>query len=435
MPAADNSSDGLIAPLSTGGSVRLGSLVQIRWMAVVGQFASILVVNFWLGFDLPLLATLLLIGLSAFVNVAVGVGRDANTRISDGEAALQLGFDLVVLALLLFLTGGLANPFSVLLLAPTSVSASVLRARSTVALLALALAAVTGLAFTPYPLPFGVNGYTLDPLHLAGAWVALSFAMIFLAAYTGHLARESRSRADALAASHIALEREQRLSALGTLAAAAAHELGTPLGTIYLTAHDLKDTCPEDNPALADIELIISETARCREILAELGASRQGTVDHFAQQSLEAILREAAAPHEHRGIHIRFEPVGEVPQMARSAEAIHAFRNIIENATGYATSEVTIRFGSDGGQTLVTIGDDGPGFDPAIVRDLGEPYVTTREIEAGRDGGMGLGLFIARTLLERTGARVSFGTSPEGGAEIGIIWTAPPKTPGEGDTR
>ncbi|WP_262692213.1 ActS/PrrB/RegB family redox-sensitive histidine kinase [Kordiimonas aestuarii] len=427
MPHSDRETDELIlVDLETphGGGVRLGTLVLIRWMAVAGQLLAMVVVGWGLGFDLHVHLTVPIVLMSALLNLWFSFRADTNTRLDEKQSAAHLAFDLVHLSLLLFVTGGLANPFVLLMLAPTSVSASILGQRSTKFLIAISLILVTALAFTPFSLPWKGAPPHLPPVLLAGIWVALCFTLVFLALYMARVGREGRHRARALAATQAALEQEQRLAALGTLAAAAAHELGTPLGTILLAARELLDTWQGDDVTRTDLELIVAETSRCRDILAQLREHRKaGSASHFTETELEALLREAAAPHEERGVRIDYVAAGvDHLRVKRTPEFIHAVRNIIENAVGYADSKVQVSAGWDSDTVSVTIVDDGPGFDPQIIRRLGEPYVTTRHPTPGRDGGLGLGLFIAKTLLERTGASVEFGTGATGGAEILIEW-------------
>ncbi|WP_374762843.1 ActS/PrrB/RegB family redox-sensitive histidine kinase [Yunchengibacter salinarum] len=416
--------------LPQGGGVRAGTLVSIRWVAVAGQALSLLFVSYGLGFHVRLDLTLPLVALSALLNLVLHVRLPRNSRLTELNATLQLGFDLLHLAALVYLTGGLANPFAVLLLAPTSVSASMLGRRSTILLVLLSLILLTCMAFTPFPLPWDGPPPDIPRLYLVGLWVGLAFAMVFLAAYTARVGREGRHRARALSATQIALEREQQLSALGALAAAAAHELGTPLGTITMTVSDLRDAARDSNDAFAaqalpDLDLIAQQTRRCRDILTRISQQgRTGSEDHFRHISLETLVREAGAPLEHAGVTLHYggDPQARGMAVLRRSEQIHALRNIVENAVSFAASRVDIEMGMAGDRVDLRISDDGPGFDPTIVRQLGEPYVSHREGAHGETGGLGLGLFIAKTLLERTGGKVRFERAPGGGAQVRVAW-------------
>ena len=425
-----NKYDTSVTDVYLDGRVRLGTLVLIRWMAVVGQLGSLLFVYFVLNFSVEIYLTVSAVGISAALNLWLSFQADLNRRLTDKEAAGQLAFDLLHLALLLFFTGGLANPFAILLLAPTSVSASILGQRSTKSLIFLAVTAITALAFTPYSLPWNGVPPTLDPMIKVGLWIGAAFTIVFIAVYMAKVSSEGRNHARALAATQIALEREQKLSALGTLAAAAAHELGTPLGTIMLASKELLDGWQGDELTKADLELIYSETSRCRNILSQLREERRaGNTEHFTSVTLEALVMEAASPHEGRGNislrylvpdHVKALVVRKLPHM------IHAIRNIVENAVGYAQECVEISIDKDSESFWIAIEDDGPGFDPQILKALGEPYVSTRQPTPGKDGGLGLGLFIAKTLLEQSEAKLVFETAdggrPSPGARVIISW-------------
>ena len=411
--------------LRQGSGVRLGTLIMIRWMAVAGQMLSLLTVHYILGFDIRPELTFTVVFISGMMNLWFSLREDLNTRLTDKQSTWHMVFDLLHLSTLLFLTGGLSNPFIVLMLAPSSVSASILSPRSTKVLIAISVVLVTALAYTPFPLPWKGQAPEVDMILKAGIWISLCFTLIFLAMYMARVSKEGRDRANALAATQAALEQEQRLAALGTLAAAAAHELGTPLGTILLVAKELQNHCQDkDEQTKLDIDLIIDQTTRCREILAEISQKRKaGDAEHFTYLGIEAILREAGHPHEMRGVKVKYTSEGpDHLIIRRTPEQIHAFRTIVENATGFASHEVHVHASWDEDQLQVYVEDDGPGFDPQVIKRLGEPYVTTRQPTPGKDGGLGLGLFISKTLLERTGAKMSFKTASIGGARVELNW-------------
>ena len=415
--------------------VRLETLLALRWIAIAGQLATVLVIHFALGFALPLPGALAAIAISAAINVYLTLRHPPGRQLSDREVAAELAFDLVQLSFLLYLTGGLANPFALLILAPVTISATVLSRRSTLLLLLMGLLLITALAIWHRPLPWTGPPLVIPRLYLFGVWSGLALAMTFLALYVARVSAEARQRARALAATQAALARAQKLSDLGTLAAAAAHELGTPLGTITLAARELLcDLSPAD-PHHEDIELIAEQAARCREILQQLSATPADAADHpFNRQPLAALAREAARPFERLtdvAIDIRDRPedpsVGPQPVVRRRPEILHALTSFIENAVGFARSRVVIEIVWSNAHVSMRIVDDGPGFDPAILRSLGDPYLRRggRSFTgSGRDGaaGLGLGVFIAKTLLERTGARVGFANAVDGGAVVDIRW-------------
>ncbi|RYE08348.1 MAG: ActS/PrrB/RegB family redox-sensitive histidine kinase [Hyphomicrobiales bacterium] len=409
--------------------LRLATLVGLRWLAIIGQTVGVLFVDWGLGYPLPLVECLSLIALSAVVNLALILRSEAGDRPSATVATLQLGYDLLQLGGLLYLTGGLENPFSLLLLAPVSVSATTLPQRSTFILAALAIAVASAISFLHLALPWDPERrIVFDRVYIIGVWVSIVCGVVFVSAYTNRVAHEARQLADALTATELALSRHEQLSALDGLAAAAAHELGTPLSTIALAAKEMKADIPP-GPLADDVDLIIAQSARCRAILAKLRSLRSGeTGDPFAAVPLGELLEEVATPLEGTGKSIFIEiPEAEgEPVFRRNAGLLYGLGNLIENATQFARLKVTIEASWDREQALVTITDDGPGFADDLITRLGEPYLTTRARNTAPDGdapgGLGLGIFISKTLLERTGARLAFENASGGGARVRITW-------------
>ena len=412
--------------------LRLQTLVLLRWLAVIGQTIGVLFVNWGLGFPLPLLECLMLIGLSAGLNIGLALRFDPHYRLSARVAALQLAFDLCQLGGLLALTGGLENPFALLLLAPVSVSATSLPQRQAflVALMAAMIASVLAVIHLPLPWEPGER-IVFNRIYVIGIWVSIICGVVFISAYTNRVAHDARQIADALAATELALSRREQLSALDGLAAAAAHELGTPLSTIALAAKEMRAEVEEGSQLAEDVELIIAQSARCRAILAKLRNLGNEPADLFAEAPLTDILDEVARPHEGRGKVILFDAAntsGPPPVFPRSVGLLYGLGNIIENATDFAAQTVRIELGWDTQTINVSIVDDGKGFAPELIARLGEPYLTSRprdpaDSDAHQPGGLGLGIFIAKTLLERTGARLTFDNAePTGHARVRITW-------------
>lgn len=387
----------------------------------MGQTFALLLVKFALGLTLNLVSTLGIVAVSAALNLWLSTRYSPKTLLSARDAWIQLAFDLTHLSALLLLTGGLVNPFSVLMVAPITVAASNLSRRLTYGLTGYALVLLGLVGIYSMPLPWDGPAPPLSPLLVIGIGIALGFTMVFLSLYLGRVGHEARAREYALAATQIALEREQRLAALGALAAAAAHELGTPLGTIMLVSKEALRQNDLPPHARDDLELIYTEVKRCQETLQTLSRGDEDQ-DPYGKLTPSALLREAAAPHENRRISIHFTEslVGDLA-IKRRAETIHGLRNIIENAVDYARSEVRLEATSDPDSLCLIIEDDGPGFDTAVIRKLGEPYIYQRPKKTEKTG-LGLGLFIACTLLERTGAEVSFSGGTMGGALVTIRW-------------
>lgn len=418
--------------------LRLRTLVRLRWLAVIGQSVAVLAVTFWLGYPMLLGPCLALIALSAWLNIFLTIRWHGSLRLRPQMAGLLLAYDTVQLAGLLYLTGGLENPFAFLFLVPVTVSATSLPLRSTLALGALSFGCATALAFfhLPLPWPAGEN-LTLPNHYLAGLWVAIICGTVFSAIYARRIAEEARQMSAALAATEMVLAREQRLSALDGLAAAAAHELGTPLATIALVAKELKREMPDSSPHSEDIELLISQTARCREILGRLSSRDQATDEVFGRVKMSALLEDLVSPLRGSDVDIRITSTPDSrsatlsePVFRRNPAIAYGLANILENAIDFAESVVTVEAHWSKTSVHLTVSDDGPGFDQQIFDRLGDPFVTTRPgysdagVSDGSHEGMGLGLFIAKTLLERSGATVTLSNQrpPAAGARVTLAW-------------
>lgn len=400
------------------------TLALIRWTAVAGQLTAVVMTYFALGYNLPIVPCLAVVAGLALSNLMLYVRPVGQGRLDDAAAARFMGFDVVEVSALSFLTGGLSNPFTFLLLAPVTVSATALSRRSTLALAALALFCITFLAFFHLPLPWNdPAGIELPETYQLAVWTALSVAVVFIASYVWSVVAEARRVADALSASEAALAREQELSALDGLAAAAAHELGSPLATIAIVAKELKDQLAPDSVLMEDVDLLISQSDRCRDILAGLARrpeEARGAAE-ITRAPLIGLLQEAAENHvpDGVGLNVKVDDTasGPEPVAPRSPEILQGLGNFIQNAGQFARAEVTLTAGWDETRVWIRVRDDGPGFPGWMLASLGEPYLSSR----GGDGEhMGLGVFIATTLLQRTGARVSF--QNRSGAEVVISW-------------
>lgn len=427
--------------------LRMQTIVRLRWFGVLGQLGTVAAVYWGLGYNLPLVWCLLLIAVSAWVNVALGVLYPARHRLSPAFATAVLAYDIVGLAALLYLTGGLENPFALLFIAPVTVSAATLPVRNTIFLGILAIVSATLLVVQHLPLPWNpAGGFAVPWIYKVGVWSAIVAGMLFLALYTTRLSREGRLMSAALAASELVLAREQRLHALDGLAAAAAHELGTPLATIALVTKELEreaaDRGSMPQHVADDIVLLRSQAERCREILRKLTRSPGEQDPHHVSLPLTQLIQEAAQPYKSPVVRIDIttrpdaarngsdagdlrEPIGE-----RRPGVIFGLGNLIENAVDFARGRVEITALWDDREVAITVADDGPGFSPEIMDTLGDPYVTTRPsghrvAGSQREGsGLGLGFFIAKTLLERSGARVTLAnrSGPSTGAVVRITW-------------
>ena len=398
--------------------MRVRTLVRLRWTAIFGQLVTLAVTALQLGYDLPLASALSAVGAAALLNVGLVALYPRNARLIGGEALLHLGFDLVQLGVLLFLTGGLANPFCVLLIVPVTISATLLTARATAGLLLTALVILLALWTWALPLPWAGHPVFLPPLYRLGILTGLMLAMGFLSIYAWQVSAEGRRRQLALIATQTALERESKMSALGSLAAAAAHELGGPLGTITLVARDLEAALADDAVHGADVTLLASEVKRARDILVGI-ANRAEAEDPFPRVTIHALLIEAAGEGS-PPVSVAVDPGLADGRVARSPELLHGLANLVSNARRHAARSVRLTAMSADGTVDIAVEDDGPGFPEDLLPHLGEPFLGPSRSGAG---GTGLGIFIATTLLERTGGRLTFSNMSQGGAKVIIRWT------------
>jgi two-component system sensor histidine kinase RegB len=413
------------------GRLRVRTLITLRWLALAGQAVTLTVAAQVLRFPAPYAACAVVVGVGAWLNLLLTLNPISRRTARDWEAAAQLAFDIVQLAALLYLTGGIANPFALLLIAPVTLAGASLPVRYAGGLAGLAIVTTILLALTALPLPW-IAGDTLSlPLvYRFGLAIALILGIAFAAGYAHQAASEAARMELALNVTETVLAREQRMSALGALAAAAAHELGTPLATIAVVAKEMAREAP-DGPMREDAELLIAQAQRCRDILRRLGEQPAATDEVHERMSLLQFVREVVEPYAAAEA-VRVEAVVtgtagvEAPDVWRWPEVLHAMTSLVENAFDFARKEILVTARFDATTVAVEVRDDGPGFSPQVLAKLGEPYVTSRPgAEGSRTGhiGMGLGFFIAKTLLERTGAVVEFRNGRRGGAIVAARWS------------
>ena len=424
-------------PLLSRSRIRLQTIVRLRWIAVVGQLIAILLVHFGLGFPLPLVMCLAIIATSATLNMVLRVMFPMRHRFSNTAATGLLLYDIMQLAFLLYLTGGIFNPFIFLLVAPVTVSAASLPGRNTIVLGAVAFAVTLLLIVYRAPLPWqpGV-AFSLPTLYTLGIAASVASGMLFLALYTARLSKEAQQMSEALAATELVLAREQKLHALDGLAAAAAHELGTPLSTITLVAKELERELPPGTPLAEDAALLKSQADRCREILRKLTRRPSESDPLHARLSVSELIEEAVGPHRGFGVDIETSSgamagvsgkPAEEPVLARLPGIVFGLGNLIENAVEFAETRVDVAASWNGELIDLTVRDDGPGFPASVIGRLGDPFVTGRpfaERDSDARSGLGLGFFIAKTLLERSGAHVEFANRSDQrtGAMVRVVW-------------
>lgn len=410
--------------------LRLTTLIRLRWLAVIGQSVAVVVVAYLIEFPLPVLECGALIACSAILNIYLALRYPANHRLRLYPAMAILTYDALQLAGLLYLTGGMTNPFALLMTVPVVISATSMPVRQTALLGSLVISIVTFLLVYHRPLPWQPGAeFSVPGVYMVGVWFAVVSTILFTSIYAWRVADEARKLAAALTATELVLQREQHLSALDGLAAAAAHELGTPLATITLVSKEMERAFSDDTQHGDDVKLLRSQSERCREILKRLTSLPYESEGHLANLPVTSLVEEVVAPHRDFGVRVEMGPgdtSGPEPVMIRNPGVLYGLGNLVENAVDFAKSRVEIVWNFDQSSVAIDIIDDGPGFLADMLDRIGEPYASSRPARESRDGagGLGLGLFIAKTLLERSGATVSFANSKKSGlgAVISVSW-------------
>lgn len=411
------------------GRPRLLTFVRLRWIAIAGQTAAIAVTALYLDFPLPLRACLVAVAVSAWVNIFMMAVLPLNRVASVREAAAQLFFDTAQLLALLGLTGGVQNPFVVLVIAPVAIGAGALPWRWSFGLVGFACLGIAALTQFAGPLPWApLGGLNLPMIYELGLAIAVIVGVLFSGFYAWRVSVDEGRLAKALETVQAILAREQRVSALCGLAAAAAHELGTPLATIHLVAKEMRAKALSDPEIKEDVELLVAQAERCRQILRQLASRPENGDQVFARMPLKAVLEEAVSPHLGLGrdIVVQAAPIGggraAQPELWRRPELLHALSGFVENAVGFAQNKVVVEGVWDARTIEIFVKDDGPGFSADIMLRLGQPYVSDRA-EGAAQGGLGLGFFISKTMIERLGGKVTFkNVAPPGhGAIVRIV--------------
>lgn len=403
------------------------TLVLIRWVALIGQCIAIFTTHYVFDIELERTAISMVLLCSVMVNIGITF-MHGRKQLTAHMALIYLCYDALQLSLMLFLTGGLQNPFSIMLLAPLTVGASRLPLVQTSILTCVTLLCSIFLYYASMPLVWPGNAPSFPALFLAGEWLAIGITTLFIAAFVWKTAHESRKMSAALLSTRDALMAQQKMYELGTQAAAAAHELGSPLSTIAIIVKDLEHEFANDEHLKEDIALLCSQTERCRKILADLSHNFETPKEELTPPlNMDALIELISEPYrkEHPEISITYTYEGDAnkdkqPQFHKTPELSHGLGNILNNAVQFAQTDIHVTISGDDKHFRVTITDDGPGFPASVLNKIGEPYISTRK---DQNGHMGLGLFIAKSLLEYTGAQLQIkNAKDETGAIAEIIW-------------
>ncbi len=403
-------------------NIKLETLTNIRWIAITGQLFTVCLVYFYYKFEFSFYWSVGAIFLSILLNIILEFYKFYIQRLNNFWASLSILYDLIQLSFLLYLTGGLTNPFSILILVPTTIAVTFLSKRSSVVIASVSIFMLSILAIKHYPLPG--PAIVLPKHYLLGLWASLTIGIIFLGNYAYSITIEDRKRSKAFDNLEKALSRERELKSLGGLAAAAAHELATPLGTITLVIEDLKKQLGKNPKFKNDVELLNSQIKRCKVILKDLSTDPNKQDSFIENVTFKNLIQEIIFSFEipkNKNIKILDRQLENNFMVTRKIELIYAMRNIIDNAIKFAEKKIEIEVLNKDKKIELNISDDGIGFSQDIVQKLGEPYVKS-SLVAKNKRGLGLGIFISKTLLERTGAKVLFKKSNLGGALVNIIW-------------
>lgn len=405
--------------------ITLETLINIRWIAIVGQFFTVSVVEYFLKFEFPYFGTLTLIFLSALVNVYLEINKSKFLTINNFYATLSIFYDLVQLILLLFMTGGLSNPFSILIIVPTTISVTYLSRGSSQFIVTCSIMFSTVIAFYHMPLPYPVNeSLVLPKYYNIGLWLSLGIGIIFLGNYAYQLGRDNRVRSTALSRLEEELTKEKVVNSVGGMAAAAVHELATPLATISLVSKELQKQLKDNNNIKEDINLLIEQSERCSSILKDIAQRKQKDefIENISPKELINEIVFSLNNISNKEINVENLNLNQRMKMTKKTEISYALRNFIENSIKFAKNKINIEIDQNKKRTAITISDDGDGFNKDIIANLGQPYLHSDNIKKNKKG-MGLGVFISKSLLERCLAQVTFRNNKSlPGASVKIVW-------------
>ena len=402
------------------------TLIFLRWIAIIGQLIAILTVYFAFNFKLPILICLLIVFLGALTNIYLQLWFNKKNDLSTLDSTIFLFYDLFQLAILIFLTGGIKNPFLIFLIVPSIISSTLLTLRNTLVLVISTVIFLIFLSFFHLPLPHpGYLHFHVPDYYLYAVPLAVLIALIFLTYFGARFGLESRQRSAALKELELVLAKEQELESIGLQAAAAVHSLGTPLSTITVIAKELNKESQKNKKNEKDTELLLSQAKRCSEILKKISQAQIEDDKFISEVTIRNLLIEITRSFQEiseKNIILNLDKAKEEVLIDRSVEVTYGIRNFIGNAVKYSKNKINIDLETNSNTTKISISDDGPGFPDDISKKIGQPYIVTRSKELGSKAGLGLGTFIGKTLLERKKASLNFLNLKKEGALVTITW-------------
>ena len=401
------------------------TVVVLRWIALIGQLLTIYFVHFYVGFDLPLIFCSLTIFCGGLTNIFIQFNFRKN-QLSNIESTILLFYDVIQLSVLIYLTGGVTNPFIIFLIVPALISSTLLNLASTLFLSIITIMSLTLLTFNYFPLPSEGNiHFHVPDYYIYSIPSALIIALIFLNYFGFRFGYEARRRGNALNKLELVLAKEQELESIGHQAAAAAHSLGTPLSTITVIAKELKKEMIDNKEFKDDVDTILEQAKKCGEILKKISQNQIIDDEYVKNITLQDLLFEITKSFENiteKNLNLNLENAKKRIPIKRSAELTYGIRNFVGNAVKFSKQNININLVVNNQTTTLQISDDGPGFPDDIYKIIGEPYISTKSKKLKSKAGLGLGTFIGKTLLERKKANIEFLKSSNGGAIVEISW-------------